>query len=103
MKLVKPSVSPSLGTSRDGLTRTTHRRPEWLKEWIANKSKYVLLACGHKENIAEADSAITLIQTFKECQLYCWRCKDFSAIEESISFLEYLGIPKPEYPDTPPF
>lgn len=102
MKLIKPSVAPS--SSKDGgVTRSYSRRPEWLREWIANKSRYVRMECGHKENIADADSSITLIQTFNESKLYCRQCKDFRFIKESISLLEFFGIPKPEYPDTPPF
>lgn len=101
MKLVKPSDGPLPSNGKRAIR--SNRRPRWLLEWIENKSQYVLMQCGHKENIAIADSAIALIQTFDDVKLYCNKCKKFSAIERSIGLLEYLGLPKPQYPDTPPF
>jgi hypothetical protein len=98
MKFVHPVDRdvPSLTSPRGG----TSRRPQWLQEWIANKSKFALLSCGHKDDL---NGAVVIFSAFEKSEVLCSKCDAFVGVERSLTLLEYLGIPKPHYSEIPLF
>lgn len=71
---------------------TAPGRPAWLKEWIANQRRYVLMICGHKDDLN--DRSLLIIKTFgqKHVEVYCETCNAFRAVKKTIGFREYSNI-----------
>ena len=95
MRFVQPSdrIRPS--------DRSGSFRPQWLKQWIAEQPKYVLLGCGHKD-----DSSIpsTILRGFLQgnVEMFCERCESFQPMRK-ISLHEYANITAIPIPDEPMF
>lgn len=50
----------------------------WLKEWKANRGKWVELSCGHKDDLN--DAALLIINMFDGCDVYCETCGVFASV-----------------------
>jgi hypothetical protein len=79
------------------------RRPQWLVDWIKERGHYVMLACGHMDSFADADTTVCLIRTFPGLELLCSECEQFSKVIKSVSLFDYMGIAKPVNASTPLF
>lgn len=104
----KKATSPSAKSprTRGGSPRTGMRnQPQWLTEWIDDKPRYVLLACGHKDDKGLRNTLIIkgIRNTFDGAEMFCNRCQSFQAIVKTMKLLEYHGIPLPIETDLPPF
>lgn len=92
MKFRKPSGVPEpSGNAAPVSRRTGARKPEWLREWIADQGVYVLLSCGHKENLN--DRALLIIARLDGTYVICERCNDMAAVVRHMQFREYANIP----------
>jgi hypothetical protein len=80
-----------------------HQRPDWVKEWIANKGQYVTLECGHREDLK---NRTLMIKVFggNDKAVWCYDCEDMSTVVKAIGLYEYhFGYPAPAIPDNPLF
>ena len=110
MRLVRPSITPAASdhpaTDRVRLDRIEYRgRPQWLRDWIADKGVYVELECEHKDNINDRSTLSIMVKVFgvKQIQVYCETCNIFRRVVKTpLSTLEYLGIKRDES-DVPMF
>jgi hypothetical protein len=92
-----------------GSHRAPARVPEWLREYIEDQGQFALLQCGHKENLN--DKAVLLIvtlakitkQPWKNTQVFCERCNQFTGVDRHMKFHEYAGIPERPETDIPLF
>lgn len=75
-------------------------RPQWLREWIANQPRFVLLACGHKDDI---NIPYTIIFGFPEVQVLCDRCASFQPIRKYLNLQQYAEFAAKPIPDEPLF
>lgn len=81
--------------------------PEWLRDYIADQGQFVLLECGHRENIG--DRGVLLIVGMQRygkrnnTQVLCERCNQFVGIERHMKFQEYANIPVKKDSDIPLF
>ena len=97
MKFTKPSYVPR---DPSGVRSSApFRRPDWLREWLANKSQFVLLSCGHKEDLNHN----TMLLIRDDHFVMCVQCDDWARVVESLGLLKYHGIPEPEETDIPLF
>jgi hypothetical protein len=93
------SSPPSPGFSVDKPTG----RPEWFKEWLEDKGKWVELECGHKVDLNERGQ-LNLVGTKRGDMLtICEQCWQFCAVKRHISHSEYREISAAVIPDEPPF
>lgn len=110
MKFRRPNVnpgSPEYDSQGSFVGKPNQRleRPDWLKEWIDNKAKYVLLACDHKVDLKWAGQ-ITLEgmgDNRNQVLTNCGLCGQFIAIERGLSYNEFKGIPTAVIPAEPLF
>lgn len=106
MKFRRPTAPGDVDAPRSSgsFVGKPNLRPDWLKDWIDNKAKYVLLACGHKVDL-KWRGQITLEGLDEEKGIFtnCQQCDRFSAIERGMSFSEYHGKPTAVIPDEPLF
>lgn len=75
-------------------------------DWIANKGKYVLLACGHKVDLKWRGQVTLegLEDTNKNDVLTnCEPCGKFVAIVRGLSYSEFRGVPTAVIPGEPLF
>jgi hypothetical protein len=79
------------------------RRPKWLVEWVNERGQYVMLACGHLDSFADADTTACLIRTFQGLELLCSICEQFSEVTKSVSLFDYMDISKPVISSNPLF
>lgn len=107
MQLRRPKTrnpgSPS--DSQGSFVGRPMKRPHWLMDWIANKGKYVQLACGHKVDLKWHGQTTLegLGDKANEVLTNCDRCGTFSAIERGLSWNEFKGIPTAVMPEEPLF
>lgn len=95
---VRPVGSPE--SSREGFGGSSvHLPPEWLTEWIANKGRYALLSCGHKEDINHN----TILVVGRDHSILCAQCDEWSTVEKRLTFNEYVDLPPHVIPDEPLF
>jgi len=78
-------------------------RPEWLKDWIADKGKWVVLQCGNKIDLNERGQILLVGQKKGDLLTICEKCWLFCAVERHISYSEYRGIPTAVIPEEPLF
>ena len=75
-------------------------KPEWLREWLANQGRYVMLTCGHKEDLN--DSALLIIYVFgkhgKGTDILCEQCNKFVGVKA-----KWKQPPKQVIPNEPMF
>lgn len=82
-----------------GVGRST--RPQWLIEWLKDQGRYVLLKCGHKEDLNMRGTAVIV---GNDDAVACDQCRQWVQVEKSIGLLEYMGIViPPKQNDTPMF
>src|SRR5882672_6671756 len=96
MKLHKPGTPGSKavggGNPFAPSKMTAPGRPAWLKEWIANQHRYVLLRCGHKDDLTERGMLIIRAFGQKDTSVYCERCNAFKGVVRTMKFREYANI-----------
>lgn len=98
MKFVRPTAAPRAPGARGAFA--SPGRPQWLIDWIADKGKFVKLACGHNEDLNDR----CLIVVGKDHAVLCERCNTWTTVEKSINLYEYhTGKEPPVQPDEPPF
>jgi hypothetical protein len=76
---------------------------QWFREWLAERPRYVILGCGHHEDMSLPTLLAVKALGGKtgDVHVLCERCNQFSRVVKSIGFLEYAGIkpvPTPELP-----
>lgn len=79
-------TSPGIGRSRG--------RPDWLTEWLENRGQYVLLSCGHKEDLKYGH--LLIIHKFgldKGRIVMCERCNIWVSVARPITMQDYFGLP----------
>ena len=81
---------------------TAPDRPAWLKEWIANQHRYVLLKCGHKDDLTHRGMLIIKQFGQKQVDVWCETCNAFKGVVRTMKFREYAGITY-RLPDDPLF
>jgi hypothetical protein len=84
---------------------SSHRpqgRPEWLKDWIANQGRWVLLGCGCREDI-NCRGVMIIHIGLAENEVYCSKHDLLSPIVKAIKLDEYWQLKLPEQSDVPPF
>lgn len=105
MRLVKP-FEPTPGKKAGGGLRPHYPiRPQWLKDWIADKGQWVLLSCGHKDNMNDRATIVIRIFGTRNVEVFCERgkCYRFVSIVRLMKFKEYADIPNTAIPDEPLF
>lgn len=100
MRLVRPDAGPPLPRGV-GVGRPV--MPEWRKEWIANQPHFVLLQCGHKDDISLAGVLIRKAFGTKDVEVLCEPCDAFQLVKRKLNLSEYHGIPAAVIPDEPLF
>lgn len=109
MRFVRPTVKTPTNANGGGLdyARYTPGRPQWLVDWIADQPHFVLLQCGHKDNITARGVMVVkaLLPKGKPSQfdVFCETCNAFKRVTRKMGKLEYLGIKPAELPDVPLF
>lgn len=73
MKFIRQPSAPVTNVS--GRTRAFNG---WLKEWKANQGKWVVLSCGHNEDMHS--SALLIINLVDGCDVYCETCQVFASV-----------------------
>jgi hypothetical protein len=105
VKLIRPITDPSLSyRSRQGRVRPTRVpvvKPQWLRDWIAEQGQFVLLSCGHKDNLN--DRSLIIIAALSGTKVWCDRCETFAAVIRHMRIHEYAGLPPKEVSDIPLF
>lgn len=97
MKIVRPSIPHSPQGSGGG----SHVRADWIRDWLANKGRYVALSCGHQTDL---NHNCTTIIVRDDYQVICTECDDWAKVVKQLTLGEYVGLPpEPDYGDTPPF
>lgn len=103
MRIVKPIGRAEPGEP-DRSARRVHVRaekPQWLREWIEDQGHYVLLSCGHRENMN--DRATLIIARISGVYIVCEKCRDLAAVVKHMKFTEYAQIPAKAETDEPLF
>ena len=100
MRLIRPGDAPPPDRGR-GIAHP-YKKHEWFREWLANKGRYVLLTCGHKEDI-NFRGILIIMAVFKEIDVFCDRCNKWATIKSKISFMEYAEVPPLKESDEPLF
>jgi len=88
---------------RERVTRTPKRIPDWLRDHIADKGEFVLLDCGHKDNINARATLIIAAVMGRGTQVFCERCGHFAGVVRHMRFREYADIPEKPNSDIPLF
>lgn len=102
MKFIEKSASAGPNAPRSGAS--VHSRPDWLKDWIANKGQYVKLTCGHRVDLNERTVLIDITKVDGAKKVWCYMHEDVYDIEKSIGVFEmHYGFPPPPIPDEPMF
>jgi hypothetical protein len=88
--------------------RVPPRLPSWLRDYIADQGQFVLLDCGHKDNLTAKGALliVALTSTNKKknnTQVFCDRCRHFAGIVRHMRFSEYANIPVKVITDAPLF
>lgn len=96
MKLIRP-----VGRETAPVRPVRPRKLNWKQERIEDRPQFVLLACGHRDNMAIR--ATIILNLFSGVEMYCSRCKAFTRIKKKIRLLEYHGIKRVKTPEHPPF
>lgn len=79
-------------------------KPDWLKEWIANKGKYVRLACGHRVDLNDRTVLTEVVKQDGAKRVWCYMHEEVYDIEKSIGLFEWhYGFPPPVQPEFPEF
>lgn len=101
MRLVRPMEIPSRGNT-GGHFRSIGI-PKWLKEWIEDRPRFVLLECGCKDNLAIR--GVLYIHSYRDCKthVYCERCQCYSVVVRTLTANAYFGIELVRLTDHPPF
>jgi hypothetical protein len=94
VKFIKPTVPA--GEPSGGYIGAPEKR-DWLKEWIENKGRWVLLECGCIDDLN--DRAMTIIKTFEGCTVGCERHNRFVSVVRTLS----RKTPPVKQPDEPLF
>lgn len=91
MKFRKPAAR--IEPSGKGFNAGRPRVADWLKEWLANQGKWMLLDCGCRD--AWDTRSMTVIHLFgpRETQIWCERCHKFVLWKNWTTFNEYMNIP----------
>lgn len=102
MRIIQPigKADPSETTNRPPRRLPTYK-PQWLRDWIEDQGSFVLLSCGHKENMN--DRASIIIARIAGVYLVCPRCNDLAAVVRHMKFTEYAQIPPKVESDIPLF
>lgn len=109
MKFISPKDKAAPTSPGGGLdwSKYTPGRPQWMREWIEDQHHYVMLVCGHKDDITRRGMLIikALLGTNRKSQydVFCETCNDFKRVKRNMGKLEYLGITPAEIPDVPLF
>lgn len=75
-------------------------RPEWFREWLANKARYVELSCGHKADLNDR----YVVMMLSDHGVACDDCRGaWVTVVRKLSLLEYHGMKPPKEHDTPMF
>ena len=96
MKLIRPNsggIGASAATGAGASRRIPTRTPKWLQERIEDRGIFVLLSCGHKENIN--DRAVTVIAQLSGTRVLCERCNYPVTVVRHLKFREYADLPPP--------
>jgi hypothetical protein len=102
MKFRVPSVSPRPDSPGTGGFRS-RGRPEWLKEWLENRGKWLVLDCGCEEAWDEKSMTVLYLFGPEEIQIFCETCQRFAKWKEWISWTQYLNISPAATSDEPLF
>jgi len=78
-------------------------KPDWYKEWIADKGRWVLLKCGHKADLNERGQIYLTGDKPGDILVICEKCWQIPAVERHLSYAEYRGIPTAVIPQDPLF
>jgi len=103
VRLIRPSRDPlpRKHAPRERVSRVPVHIPEWLRKHIEDKAKFVLLSCGHRDNIN--DRSLTVIATMGRVSVWCERCNAFATVSRHMRFREYANLPPVEDSDIPLF
>lgn len=77
--------------------------PDWFKEWLDSKGRWVLLKCGHKADLNERGQLYLQGAKRGDILVICEKCWQIPAIERHLSYAEYRGIPTAVIPEEPLF
>jgi hypothetical protein len=100
MKLRRPNAATPLPRG-SGVGRP--HVPEWLKEWRENQPQFVLLGCGHKEDVNARFVLIVKSFELKAVQVYCESCEEFRTVTKTLDLIEYHGLTAKPIPPEPLF
>lgn len=100
MRLVR-LIPQAVPTKRRGGLRAS--KPQWLREWIANQSHFVLLMCGHKTDLNEKYAIVLQVFGKRHVKVFCEKCETFSVIKKKLTLFEYHGIKPYITPEEPLF
>lgn len=93
--IIRPPSATAGRIARNGSVRPL---ADWYVEWLENKGKYVLLECGHKDDLKNKAVVIG-----SDREVICPRCNEWKKVTKSLRFSEYLGIEIPPVPELPQF
>ncbi len=77
--------------------------PDWFKEWLEDKGRWVLLKCGHKADLNERGQLYLQGAKRGDILVICEKCWQIPAIERHLTYAEYRGIPTAVIPEEPLF
>lgn len=102
MQLRRPSQNPGNAPhSRD--SAAFRPKPSWLREWIADKGRWVELTCGHKADLNERGQLYLEGEKKGDLLVICEQCWQIPAVKRHLTYAEYRGIPTAITPAEPLF
>lgn len=88
----------SLGAGR------SRGRPDWMAEWLANQTQYMLMSCGHYEDLTYGH--LLIIAVFGENAgriVMCERCNRWVSAVRKATMHEFFGLPSAPTSEEPLF
>src|SRR6266576_5179517 len=103
--MTTPAVRSGHSSLRD-FALNPPQRAAWLQEWWSNKPDFVMLHCGHKEDVKQNGTTVLLVRADRakrRVTVYCEQCETFSPITRHLSLREWCGLPPVRTPTDPPY
>lgn len=107
MRIVRPNEPATVKGGRLDGSKYVPGKPQWLREWQENQRHYVMLSCGHKDDINSRGiliiKALLPVGKTSHYDVFCEPCNAFKRVKRNMTKYEYLGITPAEIPDEPLF
>jgi hypothetical protein len=104
MQLRKPTQNQGSDHHSPGsYTGKVHEPAAWFKEWLENKSDWVLLECTHKADLKDKGQTVWVGTKKDDVLTICVKCWQLRKVIRHITYNEYREIPTAVIPDEPLF